>query len=82
MAGHGIAIAWQQSETGGVRRAAKIPRYRPVSHIRRPGKVHFMKRVVLIVCAMALMTTGIVGCHASGDIGTNGHDLTGMSVVK
>jgi hypothetical protein len=30
-----------------------------------------MKRMVLIVCALALMTTGLVGCHASGDVGTN-----------
>lgn len=46
------------------------------------GKVFLMKRMILFVCALALMTTGVVGCHASGDIGTNGGSLSHVSLAK
>ena len=39
-----------------------------------------MKRIILFVCALALMTTGVVGCHASGDVGTNSQ--THVMLVK
>jgi hypothetical protein len=39
-----------------------------------------MKRMILFVCALALMATGVVGCHASGDVGTNGQ--THVSLAK
>jgi predicted small secreted protein len=38
-----------------------------------------MKRMLLLISALALMATGVVGCHASGDIGPNGQSSLSVS---
>lgn len=37
-----------------------------------------MKRILLAIAALALLTTGVIGCHAEGDV----HGATHINVAR